>query len=200
MKRSLTLAMAVGFMFASASAFAARKYDDKDHAVFLKGGVGGYTGGLGDATVAGPTWGVALNLQPSNVFGFEFAYDGSRNSIQDTRLTGVQDPAAMRHGASALMKLGLPFVERIKPFVGAGLGASYVAITGDDADLYRNDFMQEVPLVGGIEFNSGALTAGFRAGYRVLIDAGFTDTSANVGRDASGSGMMDMAATVGGRF
>lgn len=197
--RSLKLAVAVGMVVASASAFAASKYDDKDNAVFLKGGIGGYTGGLGDATAAGPTWGVALNLQPTNVVGFEFAYDGSRNAIEDSRLDAISNPAAMRHGASALLKVGLPFIERIKPFVGAGLGASYVSISGDTAGLYRGDLMQEVPLLGGIEFNSGVLTAGFRAGYNILVDEGFTDTAGNAGRDPSG-GLLNMAATVGGRF
>lgn len=197
--KSLKLAVAVGMVVASASAFAASKYDDKDNAVFLKGGIGGYTGGLGDATAAGPTWGVALNLQPTNVVGFEFAYDGSRNAIDDSRLDAISNPAAMRHGASALLKVGLPFIERIKPFVGAGLGASYVSISGDSAGLYRGDLMEEVPLLGGIEFNSGVLTAGFRAGYNILVDEGFTKTAGNTGRDSSG-GLLNMAATVGGRF
>lgn len=197
--RSLRLAVAFVVALAGASAFAASKYDDKDNSFFLKGGIGGFTGGLGDQTAAGPTWGATLNLQPSNVFGFEFSYDGSRNAIEDPRLDLMgSDPAAMRHGASAMLKVGLPFIERIKPFVGAGLGASYVAISGDAAGLYKGDLMEEVPLAGGIEFNSGALTAGFRGGYRILVDEGFAATAAN-GRDATG-GMMEMAATVGGRW
>jgi opacity protein-like surface antigen len=197
--KSLRWAVAVGFVVASASAFAASKYDDKDNAVFLKGGIGGYTGGLGDSTAAGPTWGVALNLQPTNVFGFEFAYDGSRNAIDDARVSALGNAAAMRHGASALLKVGLPFIERIKPFVGGGLGASYVSIAGETGGLYQGDLMEEVPLVGGIEFNSGVLTAGFRAGYNILVDEGFANTAGNTGRDSSG-GLLNMAATLGGRF
>lgn len=196
--KALKLALAVAVAFAGTTAFAASKYDDKNNAVFLKGGIGGYTGGLGDQTEAGPTWGAVLNLQPSNVFGFEFAYDGSRNAIDDDRLSlGASDPAALRHGASAMLKLGLPFIERVKPFVGAGLGASYVSITGDTGGLYEGDLMEEVPLAGGIEFNSGVLTAGFRAGYRILIDEGFADPALG-GR--SEGGIMDMAATLGGRW
>ena len=197
--KSFTLALAFVLALAfSGSALAAKKHDDKDNAVFIKGGIGGYTGGLGDSTTAGPVWGVALNLQPTNVIGFELSYDGSRNELRDGRLAADNTPNALRNGASAMLKLGLPFIERIKPFVGAGLGASYVAITGDSGGLYRNDIMEEVPLAAGVEFNSGVFTAGFRAGYRVLVDEGFADPATN-GGDPSG-GLLDLAATIGGRF
>jgi hypothetical protein len=164
--------------------------------VFLGGGIGGYTGDIGGLTATGPTWGVTLNIQPYTMLGFEVGYDGSKNDVTDDRFRAAEAPSFMRHGVTSLVKLSPP-LERIRPFVGAGMGASYVYAYGPSASPYDSDFMEEVPLAAGVEFNSGALTAGLRGTYRVLVDDNFADTA--VPGDASG-GLLDFGLTVGGRF
>lgn len=178
---------------------AARAQDDKqgDLNVFVKGGLGGYTGELGEFTGTGPSWGVAVNLQPLKSFGFELGYEGATNSITDPRVEAA-DPSLTRHGVQGLIKLSPPLIERLKPFVAAGVGASRVAVHGETGGLFQSDFMQEVPLAAGIEFNRGALTAGFRTTYRILLDEAFADPAEAQGQ--AGGSLLDAAFTVGGRF
>lgn len=166
--------------------------------VFVDGGVGGYTGDLGELSATGPTWGVTLNLQPYKMLGFEVGYDGSKNDVTDDRFRAAEAPSFIRHGATTLLKVSPPFMEKIRPFVGAGLGVSYVYVRGGGgAEEYDSDLMQEVPLAAGLEFNSGALTAGIRGTWRVLVDDNFADGA--VPGDASGA-LVDGTLTVGGRF
>jgi opacity protein-like surface antigen len=179
------VALALGF----AGTASAAEDDDKqgDVNVFLKGGIANFTGDLGALTDSGPAYGVALNLQPFNVLGFELGYDGSRNDIGSVA-------TATRNGGTAMVKLGLPFIERVKPFVAGGIGASYVSVDGGTG--YRNDLMEEIPLAAGLEFNSGAITAGVRGTYRVLLDEDFAGETA---ADPQG-GLFDASLTVGARF
>jgi len=164
--------------------------------VILGGGIGGYTGDIGGLTATGPAWGVTLNVQPYTMLGFEVGYDGSKNDVTDDRFRAAEAPSLIRHGASSLVKLSPP-LEKIRPFVGAGLGVSYVYANGPATGPYDSDFMEEVPLAAGIEFNAGALTAGIRGTYRILVDDNFADAA--VPDDASG-GLLDTSLTVGGRF
>ena len=152
-----------------------------------------YTGELNPLTSAGPSWGVIVNVQPLNVLGIELGYDGSRNGLTDQRLTGNAN--VMRNGGSAMVKLAPPFIERFKPFVGAGLGASYVSVQGETGGLYRNDLMEEIPLTAGLGFNSGALHAGVRGTYRLLIDEGFVEQAGT-----TEGGMVEGSLTLGARF
>ncbi len=174
-----------------------RRKDDKtgDFNVFLRGGVGDYTGDLGEFTSAGPVWGLTFNVQPLNVIGFELSYNGSRNVVQDDFI--ADDPFVNRNGASGLVKLGLPFIERVKPFVGVGFGASYANVTGRADNRYRDDFMEEIPVAAGIEFNSGGVTAGIRGNYRYLADEGWADPG--VPGSPQGS-FLDGELTFGARF
>jgi opacity protein-like surface antigen len=179
----------------TASAQERREGKRGDVNVFLRGGVGDYTGGLGDITSTGPAWGVTVNVQPTTFLGFELGYEGSQNGVDDLRL--LEDPSLVRQGGSALLKVSPPFLTTIRPFVGAGLGMSYVDVRGQAADLYESDTMQEVPLAAGVEFNSGALTAGFRTTYRVLLNEGWAQE--NLDPDAEG-GLLDASLTLGARF
>lgn len=165
--------------------------------VFVNGGIGGYTGDLGQLSATGPSWGATLNLQPFSMLGFEVGYAGSKNDVTDDRFRAAEAPSLIRHGATSLVKVSPPF-ERVRPFVGAGLGVSYVYVRGGTGDTYTSDLMEEVPLAAGIEFNSGALTAGIRGTWRVLVDDNFADAAVST-RDASG-GILDAGLTVGGRF
>lgn len=160
-----------------------------------KGGVSSYLGGLNEVTAAGPSWGVGLAVQPYRVLGFELAYEGSSNRIEDARLFG--SPALMRNGASAIVRVAPPFMDRIRPYAGVGLGASYVSVQGETQGAYRSDFMEEVPLTVGVEFNRGALGAGIHATYRWLLDAGF---AAQALPQSSGGGLFDAGFSLGARF
>lgn len=191
MRGHLVGLVVAGCLVAGSASAAYDRYEPerrKEVNVFLKGGVGGYTGDLSNVTAVGPTWGLTVNLQPLNILGVELGYEGSRN-----HLNALGDTAVFRNGADALLKIAPPFIERIKPFVGAGLGASYVGVQGNGAGVYRNDFMEEVPLAAGIEFNSRSVTAGIRATYRLLVDENFA------GYNRQG-GLFDTTLTLGGRF
>jgi opacity protein-like surface antigen len=194
MRKALMGLAVLGLCMATAAS-AAPKDKQGDVNVGIRGGVGGFVGDLNGYSAAGPTWGAAVNLQPWNVVGIEIGYEGSRNMITDPR---VENVALTRYGGSALLKLAPPFIERVKPYVGVGLGASYVNVTGNADGLYKNDIMEEVPMAAGLEFNSGAVTAGLRATYRMLIDEGFADQAQPVGNPEGG--LLDFGATLGGRF
>jgi hypothetical protein len=163
--------------------------------VFLRGGVGNFTGDLSAVTNPGPTWGLTVNVQPWNILGYEITYDGSRNLVDDGRL--ANQPAVTRHGLAGMLKLAPPFIEAVRPFVGVGLGATLLRVSADAGGLYKNDLMEEVPVTAGLEFNTGAVTAGLRANYRMLLDQSFADPS-TVGNLEGG--YLDAALTLGARF
>jgi len=193
MAGALALALAAA---GTASAQERKPGKQGDVNVFLRGGLGDYTGGLGDLTSTGPAWGLTLNVQPTTFIGFELGYEGSQNGVDDVRL--LEEPSLVRQGGSALLKVSPPFLTAIRPFVGAGLGLSYVDVRGNTgAGLYGSDTMQEVPLAAGIEFNSGGLTAGFRTTYRVLLNEGWAE-EALVEEDEGG--LLDASLTLGARF
>lgn len=162
--------------------------------LFVKGGVGGFTGDLSNVVQTGPTWGVTLALQPWTILGLELGYEGSRNTLSDTYVSGF----LTRHGGNVLVKLSPPFLQRVRPFVGAGVGASFVTVYGQTNGLYQNGLMEEVPLAAGLEVTQGAFTAGLRATYRLLYGDHFASTA--LGNQNPTGGLFDTALTVGGRF
>jgi hypothetical protein len=161
--------------------------------VFLRGGVSDYTGDLGNDVQAGPAWGLTVNVQPMRSLGFELGYEGSKNDVTPDL---APDASFTRHGISGMLKVAPPLIEKVKPFVGVGLGASYISVDGG-AGLYDSDLVEEVPVAAGIEFNTGAITAGVRGTYRMLVDEGMAD-GANVGNPQGG--LFDASFTLGGRF
>ncbi|MCY1079708.1 hypothetical protein [Archangium lansingense] len=193
-RRGIRLAALALGLGVAGTAMAQDKQGDVN--IFVDGGIGGYTGDLGELSATGPTWGATLSLQPNKVLGFEMGYEGSKNDVTDDRFRAAEAPSFIRHGATTLLKISPPF-EQIRPFVGAGLGVSYVYVRGGSGDTYTSDLMEEVPLAAGIEFNAGALTAGIRGTWRVLVDDNFADAA--VSDDASGA-LVDGSLTVGGRF
>ncbi|GEN09342.1 Outer membrane protein beta-barrel domain-containing protein [Myxococcus fulvus] len=190
-------ALALAILAAGTASAQERKAGKRgDVNVFLKGGLGDYTGNLGDLTSTGPSWGLSLNVQPTTFLGFELGYEGSQNGINDVRILD-DGPSIVRQGGSALVKLSPPMLTSVRPFVGAGFGLTYVDVRGTGGGFYDSDTMEEVPLAAGLEFNSGALTAGLRATYRVLIDdAGF----ANGAVEDTDGGLFDASVTLGARF
>lgn len=198
MRRRAFAALAAATVALALPADAASKQHGRqgDVNVIAGGGFGDYTGELSNYTQAGPTWGLTVNVQPWNILGYEIAYDGSRNLVDDDRLS--QSPALTRHGMSGMLKLAPPFIEKIRPFVGVGIGASMVNVSEDKAGgLYENDFVEEIPLAAGIEFNSGALTAGFRTTYRFLIDESFADPASTGNPEG---GFLNAQLNLGARF
>ncbi len=159
--------------------------------VFLRGGAGSYTGDLGDNVNVGPSWGLTLDLQPLRFVGFELSYEGARNTAK----TELLDISFTRQGGSGLVKLLLPLFKAVKPFVGAGLGISNISIGGDLQGAFESDVVAELPVAVGFEVNSGALTAGARATYRLLLDE-------NLGEqvDDPQGGFFDVVLTLGIRF
>jgi hypothetical protein len=184
----------LGFVLALASAGTATADEEPRRGrvnVFLRGGAGNYTGDLGESFNVGPTWGLTLDLQPLRFVGFELGYEGSRNTAK----TALLDISLTRHGGSGLVKVLLPLFNAIKPFVGVGLGISNISIGGDLGGAFESDVVAELPLAVGFEVNSGVLTAGARATYRLLLDE-------NLGRqvDDPQGGFFDVALTLGVRF
>lgn len=175
------------------SAAGAREYyRERGHklSLVLKGGGGNYTGVVGSYTQTGPTWGLTLGVQPLHMLGFEVGYDGGYNTVS----AGSTSFGLLHHGASGLVKLSLPFVDAVKPFLGVGVGGSYVLSGSASSGGYSSGLLAEVPLVAGIEFNVEAFTAGLRATYRVLLNQQvYSPTSAP-------SGFFDVSVTLGVRF
>ncbi len=165
--------------------------------VGLTGGVSNYTGQLGASSVAGPVIGVQVGSTWRGLVGYELGYEASRNPIDDSRVG--DNEAIQRHNLSAFAKVG-PTLGVAHPFVGAGLGASYVNVTdgADDSGLYRNDFLQEVPLGVGVEANVGALQAGVRGTYRVLFNDEFQEPTP--ASDNPSGGLLSAQLTLGGTF
>ena len=89
----------------------------------FKGGVGDYTGGLGDLTSTGPTWGATLNVQPYHFLGFELGYEGSQNDVDDIRLPRRDRPPSSAMAAAP--PEGLPALPRVHPPL-RGRGAGHV--------------------------------------------------------------------------
>jgi hypothetical protein len=186
------LGLALGLGLAG-SAFAQEDNKQGDLNVFLRGGVSDYTGELGDDVNAGPAWGLTVNVQPMRSLGFELGYEGSKNDVASDL---VPDASFMRHGISGLLKVSPPLIEKVKPFVGVGLGASYISVDGGGG-LYDSDLVEEVPVAAGLEFNSGAITAGVRGTYRLLVDEGL---AADAAPGNPQGGLFDASFTLGGRF
>ncbi|NPC71444.1 hypothetical protein D7Y27_23280 [Corallococcus sp. AB004] len=193
LRRCLQGGALMAVVLCAGPALAQKKQGDVN--VFLRGGIGDYTGDLGDVASTGPLWGLTLNLQPTTFLGFEVGYEGSQNKVSDSRLFDA--PSLVRNGGSALVKVSPPFLTAVRPFAGVGLGLSYVDVRGAGAGLYDSDLMEEVPLAVGLEFNTGGLTAGVRGTYRILIDQDFAGATST---DGVGGGLMDASLTLGARF
>lgn len=163
--------------------------------VSLEGGLSSFTGGVADVTEPGPLWGVRAGVD-REVLGLELAYEGSRNGFEDPRL--AEESALYRHELEGLAKAGLDVGMNLKPFVGAGLGVTYVNVTDSAETLYRNDFHAQVPVAAGVDWNAGALHAGVRATWSFLFGDEFAEPTASA--DNPDSGLFTTSLVVGGSF
>lgn len=164
--------------------------------VQLNGGVAGYTGELGDSSDTGALYGVLGSAQVLPQIGVEAGYEGTRNVVTD----GFGSGTIWRHNASAMVKGGPVLLdESLQPFVGVGLGISYVNASDEaEATGFRNDVMEEIPLAAGVEYRLGAFVAGARGTYRVLVNDEFAEPTPEA--DNPGGGLLSGQITLGGRF
>jgi Outer membrane protein beta-barrel domain len=158
-------------------------------------GLGGLTGDLGEDTGTGPLLGIAAGAQVWQALGLEVGYEGQRLPIDDT-LVGDGE-GIYRHNVGVLAKAGPLIDEKWRPFVGAGLGLSYINPSDGAETLYDNDIVQEVPLAAGVDYNFGSIFAGARATYRLMYGEGFADDFRPGDNDGS---LFNASVTLGGRF
>lgn len=167
----------------------------------LNGGIADYTGNLGATTQMGALYGVTVGTQAPGMMGLvgaEAGYEGSSNSV-----VGDGTGTVVRHNLNGLLKLGPMLSVRekdtVKPFVGAGIGVSYVNPT-DEAEAVglRKDWLAEIPLAAGVEYRMGNLTAGVRGTYRVLAFDEFAEPTPEANNPSGG--LASGSLTLGGVF
>ena len=158
-------------------------------------GLGGVTGELGDETGTGPLLGIAAGAQPWKALGIELGYEGQRLPLTEDFVGDGE--ALYRHNVGLLAKAGPLLDEKWRPYVGAGVGLSYLNVSDGAEPFYDNDIVQEVPLAAGLDYNfGGAIFAGARATYRLMYGEGYAD---DIEGDDDGS-LFNASITLGGRF
>jgi hypothetical protein len=162
----------------------------QERGLTVRSGVTAFTGDLGGETDVGAFLGIQAEARPLQLLGVELGYEGSANGFEED-----DSGALWRHNVGALAKLGPVLDNRWMPFVGAGLGVSYLDPTGEaGTDVFDDDFVAEVPLAAGIEYRFSGVTAGARATYRIVAGEGFAPGSIDEG-DLFTAGL-----SLGGRF
>ncbi|RKH51447.1 hypothetical protein D7X96_17375 [Corallococcus interemptor] len=159
-------------------------------------GLGGFTGDLGDETGVGALFNITANAQPWKYIGVEAGYEGQSIPIDDARVLGGNH--IWRNNGTLLGKLGPVVDHKWHPFVGVGLGLSYLHASSGSQDVYNNDWQTEMPLAAGIEYRMGHLSAGVRATYRLVGGEELFEVP-GTNDDAKGS-LFNGNLTVGGRF
>ncbi|HYO72844.1 MAG TPA: outer membrane beta-barrel protein [Archangium sp.] len=166
-------------------------------------GMGGLTGDLGARTAPGPLIGITAGAQPWRLIGVEAGVEGQRLPIDDARVGDEQ--ALYRYNLGVLAKAGpLVMQEKLRPYVGLGVGVSYLNATDEADAIYENDILAEVPLAAGLDYRfTDNIFAGARASYRVLVGDEFADTASvtlDPTDDNPDGNLLNFALTVGGRF
>ncbi len=214
MKRRIWTAAVAAATLVAAPAFAQTEATDVDPGrmtervesptenldVSAQAGLGSFVGGgaLGETTGIGPTWGVRVSGPLARAFGWELGYEGSRMPVDND--FSVDDAGIWRHGVSGLAKIYTPNSDQsaVRPFAGAGIGGSYVTPSAGNEGAYQSDFVAEVPVGLGVEFQPEGtnLTAGVRGTYRFLVGQ---DIAGPLG-DTGGGAILGGSLMVGGNF
>jgi opacity protein-like surface antigen len=166
--------------------------------VNVTAGLGGFTGSAGGRTNVGGMIGVTADARPWRLVGVEAGYEGQRLPIDDDR---IGDGEGMwRHNLSIMAKSGPKlFQDRLQPYVGAGFGLSYLNASEGAEVLYKNDFVEEVPLAAGVDFHfTPNIFAGARGTYRALFGTSFADAATGTGQTSGG--LINVNLALGGRF
>jgi opacity protein-like surface antigen len=166
-------------------------------------GLGGLTGDLGERTAPGPLLGITAGAQPWRLIGVEAGVEAQRLPIDDTRV--VDGEALYRYNLGVLAKAGpLVMQDKLRPYVGLGVGVSYLNATNEAEAIYDNDILAEVPLAAGLDYRfTENVFAGARASYRMLVGDEFADTASvtlDPTDDNPDGNLLNFALTVGGRF
>ncbi|PTL78568.1 hypothetical protein DAT35_39290 [Vitiosangium sp. GDMCC 1.1324] len=164
----------------------------------LRGGFGNFTGNAGSRTGTGGLLGVAADAQPWRFLGIEASYEGQRLPIDDSRVGNGE--AMWRHNLSLMAKGGpLLLKDKLFPYLGAGLGLSYLNASEGAEFLYKNDFIEEVPLAAGADYHfTRHVFAGARFTYRPLFGTSFADQATGTGQTSGG--LINYNLSVGGQF
>lgn len=143
--------------------------------VLLGGGFEGYTGGLAPRLGVGPSYGAALQLRPTPIFGVELAYTGGVHEIKDNLTHGVNVASGadiVRNGGRAMVMLGLP--TPVQPYLAGGVGVDWYNVRGRSAAFgFRDDTAGEIPLGAGVRAQVGAFTADLRGLYNIPFSQDF---------------------------
>ncbi|MCP3104815.1 hypothetical protein LZ198_38715 [Myxococcus sp. K15C18031901] len=135
----------------------------------VRSGLSLYTGNLGAQTGLGTFFALQADAQVLKALGVEAGYEGSANGFAD-----IPNATLWRHNVSAVAKLGPTVRERWKPFLGAGVGVSFLDPTAEaNRDGFDDTFIAEFPLTAGLEYRYNGVTAGARATFRVLTGGGW---------------------------
>lgn len=198
-RSSLAAFVFVLFLGASSARAAVGLRGDRRTTLFIKGGAGRFVGGtLAGETVWAPAYGGGLAFQPADFFGIDFIYEGARVELAGPVTDGTGEHAALwKHGGTVLLKFGGAITPVIYPWLGAGVGATWLVPSGPFFAGGPTDLMLEVPVTAGIDLRSENFLAGLRVSYRFLIDEWFA-------RDPSerldSGGMFDVQLVLGVRF
>ena len=177
--------------------------DETKVGIDVRLGVGGLTGDLGARTAPGPLLGITAGAQPWRLIGVEAGIEGQRLPIDDDRVG--DDQALYRYNLGVLAKAGpLVMQDKLRPYVGAGIGVSYLNVTDDADTLYENDYLAEVPLAAGLDYRfTDNIFAGARASYRILVGDEFADAASvtlDPTDDNPDGNLLNFGLMVGGRF
>lgn len=170
--------------------------EDVEAGVDVRVGLGGFTSELGRETGVGPLFSINATAQPWKYIGVEAGYEGQRIPIDDSRVPSGNQ--IWRNNATVMGKLGPVIHHRFHPFVGVGLGLSYLHSSDGSRSVYNNDWQTELPLAAGLDYRVGNLYTGVRASYRFLGGENLfriPDTNS----DAKGN-LFNGNVTVGGTF
>jgi hypothetical protein len=197
MIKGLLGAAALALVLRGAAPAFAEDYSHKgansSYGVSAEGGFGDYTGGLSQFTTVGPQWGVQLNGS-MGYFGLEAAYVGSTNKLESF------DGFLVRNGAEGMLKVyGTPNSASVRPYVGAGAGFSVFDPSGSAEPIVQEDTVFTIPVAAGLEYNTGALSAGLRANWSPLFGEEVINPVVDRGENAEGT-YIGGQLTLGGRF
>jgi hypothetical protein len=159
-------------------------------------GIQNWAGNIGRITNTGPQWGVSVDMQVFNLLGLEAGYNGQRNAITEG-LGALPSSAIFRHALDALAKVGPTLENGLRPYGGVGFGLALI-IPNQAADPnFYNDFIAELPVVVGVDYSTGLLTAGLRGSWRWTFGEEFAKPF--IGPNGEGS-IFGASLNFGGRF